>query len=84
MNCIIFAEARDLIVQLLDPVPETRLTLSEAINHPWLRPAKKYFLHCSNVAEKPVVEINQDIVLHMADNMGVSMKDIVKSVKENR
>jgi len=77
-------EARDLIIQLLDPVPETRITLKEAINHPWLRPAKKHFIHCESAIAKLPVEISQNIVLHMADNMGISMKDVVNSVKENR
>lgn len=82
--CFSLAEARDLIIQLLDPVPETRITLKEVIKHPWLRPAKKYFLNCETVAANSPVEVNQNIVLHMADNMGLSMREVVNSVKQNR
>ena len=79
-----FTEARDLIIQLLDPVPETRITLKEAINHPWIRPAKKHLLQCGSNVKQPLVEVNQNIVLHMADNIGMSMKEVVNAVKQNR
>eukprot|EP00795_Rhopilema_esculentum_P017357 gene17357-8945_t len=77
-------EARDLLMQFLDPLPETRITLEAASNHPWLRTSAKVLLRSGSLGSRLALEVNQDIALHMADNMGMSMKEVVNSVTQNR
>ena len=71
-------------MQLLDPIPESRITLEKAANHSWLRSPGKSLLRCGITAGRIASEVNQNIVMHMADHMGLSMKDVVNSVTRNR
>ena len=71
-------------MQFLDPLPETRITLEAASNHPWLKSSAKVLLRSGSLGSRLALEVNQNIALHMADNMGMSMKEVVNSVTQNR
>ncbi len=71
-------------MRLLEPIPEKRITLQQAANHPWLKSSADPAVARVKPAEMNDYQINKDIVLHIAENMGLNMVDIVTSVKHNR
>eukprot|EP00794_Sanderia_malayensis_P000605 gene605-1267_t len=78
--------ARDLILQLLEPIPQKRITLQHAANHPWLKSTEQTATSCVTTAaeNQSSNEINQNVVLHIAENMGMNMKELIASVSKNR
>ncbi len=71
-------------MQFLDPIPQKRITLQQAANHPWLRGSNQPATSCVKTADSIEKQVNQNIILHIAENMGMNMKDLVNAVTENR
>eukprot|EP00118_Oscarella_pearsei_P004321 m.18291 g.18291 ORF g.18291 m.18291 type:complete len:802 (+) comp27635_c0_seq2:83-2488(+) len=76
---------RDLLVRLLNPRPEQRITLQEVFKHPWITddgldplPVLPYPNRLSSQS------LNESVLQHMSENMSLCYSEVVAAVAGNR
>ncbi|XP_064594721.1 hormonally up-regulated neu tumor-associated kinase homolog A-like [Liolophura sinensis] len=77
-------ECRDLLRKFLTPDPEKRLSLGDAMKHPWVSEGKNRPLEpipCPNRIRSE--EICDDILHHMSDFHGYRISDVMRHVTSN-
>ncbi|GFS19196.1 hormonally up-regulated neu tumor-associated kinase-like [Elysia marginata] len=77
-------ECRDLLRKFLTPDPTKRVTIEQALVHPWLthgssQPVQR--VSCPNKLKTN--DLNTDILSHMSDNLGFRMGEVIKFVTCN-
>ncbi|GFO06252.1 hormonally upregulated neu-associated kinase, partial [Plakobranchus ocellatus] len=77
-------ECRDLLRKFLTPEPAKRVTIEQALAHPWLtqsnsQPVER--VSCPNRLR--TTDLNTEILSHMSDNLGFRMGEVIKFVTCN-
>ncbi|KAK3096712.1 hypothetical protein FSP39_002610 [Pinctada imbricata] len=77
-------ECRDLIKKFLVPEPEKRITLTEAMKHPWIAECKTKPMEqfpCPNKTRND--ELIENILKFMSEVQGFRMSEVIRSVTSN-
>ncbi|XP_065184162.1 serine/threonine-protein kinase MARK2-like [Sycon ciliatum] len=79
------AECRDLLLKLLNPNPEERISLSDVFHHPWLnRDGDAGFVPTPHPNFPTESELDDRIIQHMVKTLSCSMHDIIRAMTSNR
>lgn len=79
------AECRDLLLKLLNPNPEERISLSEVFHHPWLNREGDLEFKPTPYPNFPMEnELDDRIIHHMVKSLSCSMHDIIRAMTSNR
>ena len=66
----VFAECRDLIRKLLTPAPDERITLRQAMKHPWISAGGDWLMSPAPFPNKlSSDDLDHDVVKHMSAHM---------------
>ncbi|XP_064629382.1 serine/threonine-protein kinase par-1-like [Lineus longissimus] len=75
---------RDLVKKLLTSDPEKRISLREAMQHPWLTEGRNRPLEPAMFPNRlRADELDQNIIKHMSQNMDFKMSEIIRMVVSN-
>ncbi|KAK3738427.1 hypothetical protein QZH41_005629 [Actinostola sp. cb2023] len=76
---------KDLMLRFLTFDPKERISIDEAIQHPWLRKGfDDPLVHLTFPHYLKSDELNSDILNHMCDRMQFKTKDVVEGVTNNK
>ncbi|RUS81132.1 hypothetical protein EGW08_011118 [Elysia chlorotica] len=77
-------ECRDLLRKFLTPDPSRRVTIEQALVHPWLTHGNSQPVARTPCPNKlKTSDLNTDILSHMSDNLGFRMGEVIKFVTCN-
>nr|KAI8757963.1 serine/threonine-protein kinase MARK2-like isoform X1 [Biomphalaria glabrata] len=76
-------DCRDLLKKFLNPDPTRRVTISEAMCHPWLSPSNKPIPRSPCPNKMKTSDLEADILSHMSENLGFRMGEVIKFVTCN-
>ncbi|KAK7491336.1 hypothetical protein BaRGS_00017437 [Batillaria attramentaria] len=77
-------EGKDLLKKFLTADPEKRVTISEALSHPWLAEARNKPLERHPFPNKlKTSDLDIDILKHMSENLGFRMSEVIRFVVGN-
>jgi Neu-associated kinase len=75
----------DLLRKLLNPDPVKRISLKEAMEHPWLNEGYSAALKPFPYPNKPIDEqVNATIMRYMNTNMEFSLSEVMENIKVNK
>ena len=75
----------DLLRRLLNPDPVKRISLKDAMEHPWLNEGYSSILKPFPYPNKPTEEqINTTIMRYMNTNMEFSLSEVMENIKINK
>ena len=82
-----FSDCKDLVRRFLEPIPEKRIRLENAARHPWL--ADRNCLANLSMTQNQTLHgksdgLNEDVLLHMAEKLGMDIKEVISAVRQNR
>ncbi|CAL1539698.1 unnamed protein product [Lymnaea stagnalis] len=76
-------DCRDLLKKFLNPDPTRRVTISEALCHPWLAQGNKPIPRHPCPNKMRTSDLDTDILSHMSENLGFRMGEVIKFVTNN-
>lgn len=78
-------ECRDLLMRLLEPVPEWRITLRQVIKHKWFT-GTDYIPRCTSLGDMMYdkKELCESVLSYMKYNLKIKTKDTINAVVTNR
>ncbi|KAH9508967.1 hypothetical protein Btru_048416 [Bulinus truncatus] len=76
-------DCRDLLKKFLNPDPTRRVTIAEAMCHPWLASGNKPIPRSPCPNKIKTSDLDADILSHMSEHLGFRMGEVIKFVTCN-
>ncbi|XP_059164644.1 serine/threonine-protein kinase MARK2-like [Physella acuta] len=76
-------DCKDLLRKFLNPDPARRITITEALSHPWLATGNKPLPRHPCPNKMRTSDLDADILSHMSENLGFRMGEVIKFVTCN-
>ncbi|XP_074651210.1 uncharacterized protein LOC141905968 isoform X2 [Tubulanus polymorphus] len=81
---LVSKDCKDFVTKLLIPEPEKRMTLKQAMHHPWITEGLNKPMDAAPFPNRLRSEqIDQDLLKHMSGNMDFKISEIIRLVLSN-